>query len=363
MPVRLTLATAILLLVVPARADMPGLSAPRTLRTGIELPTAGRTAEPALADDAEEPNGVSAISLLWENDGQYFRFVNDSDRWYTNGVKLDVSLRRPWPAFTTRLIPFGGRYDEDARDAGGLVLTQQIFTPERIEDSGPIPDGHPYAGYLYLGAYVQRSDEHNFDHLELDLGVVGSWSGGESAQKFVHAVLPNQIKPSGWDNQLANEPTVQLTYEHRWRTPRASLAELELDAIGGLGAQLGNVYINAHANLTARVGYNLPDDFGPPSINTFRDATGTWRDDFGAYGFVRLSGYLVGRDMFLDGNTFANSLSVDSEPLVGTIQAGVALRYHWFETGWSTTWETKRFEGQRDGHVYAAWHVAARLTY
>ena len=362
---RPTLAALIVVLLAlqPARADIPYLSGAGTLRTGIDPPAAGEPADPALEDAAKEPNGVASVTLIWENDGQYFRFVNDSDRWYTNGVKIDVALRKPWPPFTARLLPWSRFYDDDAREAGGFVLTQEIRTPKNISDPNPIPDDMPYSGYLYLGAYVQRSDQLNFDHLELDVGVVGPWSGAESAQKFVHAVLPNQIKPRGWDNQLSNELTIQLAYEHRWKTPRASLADLEFDAIAGLGTRLGNVYVDVSGDITARVGYNLPDDFGPPSIATFRDATGTWRDVFGIYGYARFTGYAVARDMFLDGNLFANSQSVHKHELVGTIQAGVAMRYHWFETGWSTTWESERFRGQGAGHAFAAWYVAARFTY
>jgi len=344
-----------LAILLAASANLPSaLPAP-------ERQPADQEAQDAL--DEPPPNAVSSISLLWENDGQYFRFFGDTDRWYSNGIKLDVSLRRPWPPFTSKLLPFAGLYDDDAREAGGFVLAQQIYTPVVISAPDPDPDDWPYAGYLYVGTYVQRSDDVNFDHLELDIGIVGEWSGGEAAQKAVHAALPNQIEPAGWDFQLANELAVNLAYQHRWRTGRLSVGSLDLDAILGVGGRLGNVHIDAEANATARLGFNLPDDFGPPTIDSFRDATGTWTGDFGVYAFARLRGQAVARNIFLDGNTFANSRSVDKHVLVGSLQAGVALRYKWFEAGWYSVWMTEQFKGQQGADVFGAWYLGGRFTF
>lgn len=307
-----------------------------------------------------EPLRLRALTFIVENDTSRIHFFNNEDRWYTNGLKIDASFNRPWPRFADRLLPFS--YD-DAREAGGFVLVHQIFTPEDLETDTLISDDRPYAGSLYAGWYMQRSDDVNFDHLELDIGVIGESSGAEAAQKAVHAALPNQIRPSGWDNQLSNEPFINLQYEHRWRTPKAAIGSLDLDAIAGLGGRLGNAHIDANANLTARFGYNVPDDFGPPTIDTFRDATGRWEGDFGIYAYARVTGQAVARNIFIDGNTFADSHSVPREDFVATLQAGLALRYKWFEAGWSTTWRSRQFEGQREPHEFGALYATIRFSY
>ena len=64
-------------------------------------------------DDTEEvltgsePFQVTALTLVVENDTQRIQLVGESDRWYSSGIKLDLSFNRPWPGFTSKLLPFG----------------------------------------------------------------------------------------------------------------------------------------------------------------------------------------------------------------------------------------------------------------
>lgn len=69
-----------------------------------------------------------------------------------------------------------------------------------------------------------------------------------------------------------------------------------------------------------RLGWTLPGDYGtsiirpggdtnsPPSVN---DRRLTSREAFGFYFFCSISGRLVLRDIFLDGNSFSRSHSID----------------------------------------------------
>ena len=84
----------------------------------------------------------------------------------------------------------------------------------------------------------------------------------------------------------------------------------------------------------SRVGWNLPGDYGtsiirpggdtnaPTSVN---DPRLTSNEAIGFYVFGGISGRLVFRDIFLDGNSFANSHSIDKEPLVGDAVIGTSL--------------------------------------
>jgi len=47
----------------------------------------------------------------------------------------------------------------------------------------------------------------------------------------------------------------------------------------------------------------------------------------GGYVFAGVEGRAVARDIFLDGNTFQKSPSVDKEPLVGELAVGAALLF------------------------------------
>lgn len=316
--------------------------------------------EPLLQE--REPCCLKSATLMWTNDGRFFNPTQDRDRHFTNGTELDLAIGKPWPIGVEDILP--PLLFDDFQSAGGIAFGQHIFTPADLESTELIVDDRPYAGWLYAGLYVQRRDNHHMDHLELNVGIVGEWSGAEAAQKFVHSVLPDQIRPSGWDNQLANELGVNFHYLHRWRTNRVQVGAFHADAVPQVGFDLGNVATNANAAIMGRIGWNLPDDFGPDSMRDYTDQLRVWDGQWGVYLFTRLGGRAVARDIFLDGNTFANSHSVDKMPLVGELQAGLMARYHWLELGWSITWFTEEFEGQQGGgDAIGAYVIRARFEF
>jgi hypothetical protein len=69
----------------------------------------------------------------------------------------------------------------------------------------------------------------------------------------------------------------------------------------------------------------------------------------------------VARNIFLDGNTFANSRSVDKRPIVASITAGLMGRYHHLEAGWSITWLSEEFDTQGNGDSFGT--LFARLSF
>lgn len=314
----------------------------------------------------QRPGGDPSVYFYWENDGNLFTPINGDDRHYTNGIGLEFGFRaeeyEEWEPYL--LLP---KDFDDPRFAVGFQLRQFIFTPDDLENPDPIEDDRPFAGWLTLGLFAQRSDAAKFDHVQLDFGVVGQNSGAEAAQEFVHAVFPDQVDPRGWDNQLANEFAFNLKYQRRWRTPKGrlggALEGAEYDLIGLAGFNLGNVFIDASVGGFARLGYNLPDDFGPGRLRDFSDHTGTHDRDFSAYLFARAEGRAVGRNIFLDGNTFASSLSVDRKELVAEASIGFEARYKGFYAGWNTTFFTEEFEGQSGGNHTGQYMIGYRARF
>ena len=57
---------------------------------------------------------------------------------------------------------------------------------------------------------------------------------------------------------------------------------------------------------------------------------------------------MVGRNIFLDGNSFRDSHSVDKELFVSDQRAGLAVRYKGFETVGSVVHRTREFELQEE---------------
>ena len=68
--------------------------------------------------------------------------------------------------------------------------------------------------------------------------------------------------PQGWQNQMPNEPTLQLEIERRWRIGAGGPFALEL--LPELGIGLGTLRTEARLGSSLRLGFNLPGHFGPP---------------------------------------------------------------------------------------------------
>jgi hypothetical protein len=229
-------------------------------------------------------------------------------------------------------------------------LGQQIYTPDAIEVPTLIEDDRPYAGWLYLSTeyLVKREDARDTVRRDsqtavgLSLGVVGPASGAGAVQRGFHD-WRGFTEPEGWDNQLENEPTIMLTGRRDERFLFHEIGSLELDASADLEGRLGNVHIMGLAGSMVRLGKGLTRDFGPALMPS---ATGARRENLGAYMFAGVEGRAVARDIFLDGNTFEDSHSVDSEVLVADLKYGFAIRWKGTELSLTFLRRTEEFEGQ-----------------
>jgi len=67
----------------------------------------------------------------------------------------------------------------------------------------------------------------------------------------------------------------------------------------------------------------------------------------------------MGRNIFLDGNTFTDSHSVDKETLVGDFQVGFAFHLRNIRIAFTHIVRSKEFEGQTERARYGA----INLTY
>ncbi len=320
----------------------------------------------ALSQEPAPPRLLSS-SAIWENDGAFIKPYKSSDRHYTNGVKFDAAFDRLLPQSWIDLIPGASQFD-NMSEATGIIFGQSLFTSIDIQRKVRLPDDRPYAGWLYTGIYYQRSDLRKLDHFQLDVGVVGGdRSVGESMQKFIHSMVPEEVTPQGWDDQLANEVGVVVKYQRRWRfrleTESPERPMVDFDLIPEAGFMLGNVFTNANAAVTLRVGSNLPDDFGPMRLAQFRDVTGTRDGQWSAYMFGRAGGELVARNIFIEGNTFANSVGVGKRVAVGEVAFGIAGRYKELELSWAFTWRSEEFRAQDHPDAFGALSLTWRTTF
>jgi hypothetical protein len=303
--------------------------------------------DPPPPPSATESERRSIFVFQVEND--VFNRFSPTDRDYTNGVRLGwlspaiTDMPANWVALTTIPTFFGEPQSDSVVRRFGLSIGQNLYTPDDTFASQPIYNDRPYAAWLYASFALQytykRFDEKThtlepvrLDTLQLDLGVIGPAAGGEFVQNNFHNLI-GVARANGWANQLHNEPTIGLGFERRWRTARATVIEdprLEVDFIPRIGGALGNVAIYGDIGGTARIGKNLRDDFGPPRPRPALPGSEAFIGDgsFGWYLFAGLDGQVVGRNIFLDGNTDGQSLRVSHAPFVAEAQVGLALTYH-----------------------------------
>jgi hypothetical protein len=201
-------------------------------------------------------------------------------------------------------------------------------------------------------------DDHS-DEIELSLGVVGPAALGEQTQKFIHKHVSDSPEPQGWHNQLKNEPALTLGWQRTW--PQSLSGEA-----GGLfwsvapytGATVGNVYTYADAGFNIRVGPSTEKWQDPPlRVRPAMPGSGFFEipeNRWSWYLFGGIEGRAVARNIFLDGNTFTDSHSVDKNPLVGDANAGLALTYGQFRISYTAVYRTREFEDQDDPEIFGA---------
>jgi len=303
------------------------------------------------------------VTVYWENDGSILKRNNGQDRHYTNGNAVTFAHRPGWAEGFADVASFGETFD---RTAAGYIVGHMIFTPEMTSATRLLRKDRPYAGYLFGGVYLQRANDRTFDHAQLDIGVVGPSSQADHFQKDIHDWL-DLDEPKGWDNQLGDEVTAQLYLRRKWRTKPDTIDvgehELSHQLIPQVELAVGSIYRHAGAGVTWRIGHNLPDDFGPGRLADVTAATGDATTGAGGYGFIRIAGRAVEHNLFLEGNSYKDSHGVDGETLVGEIQTGVDVFYHYdgwkLQAGYSQTFVSEEFDGQAGSDSFGALMLSA----
>ena len=320
----------------------------------------------APAAPAAEHDPWGTLTLQLENDR-----LARTDRHYTHGTRVT------WISETGKFIPdragefldwLYGFVGGGARKQIGYTLGQNIYTPEDISRAGLIADDRPYAGWLYVGLSLHATNTETIgarefdvlDTMEVDVGIVGPQSFAEDVQTAVHEVI-GVGRANGWDNQLKNEPGIVVLFERKWR-PRSPfrLGVLEVDAIPHAGASLGNIWTGVNVGMTVRLGQDLSVDFGPPHIrpNLSGLESFDYARSFAWYLFAGAEGRLVARNIFLDGNTFADSHSVSKERLVGDFPVGLAVVIDRVRIAFTHAFRTREFKGQSRSDRFGALSVS-----
>lgn len=314
-------------------------------------------ASTALAQD--RPPSTNIFTLAVEND-----MLNGTDANYSHGTRI---------AYLTDRIPDSVRsaasyiptFNQHGELHAQFALGQSIFTPGDITIAAPQPDQRPWAGWLAgtVGLLSVGRDQdgelHRIDRLSLDIGVVGPASGAETVQRTWHKLFEFET-PRGWDNQLKNEPGLVLNYERSYVIQPTNWRPmgLETDLIPHWSVALGNVLTQGSVGGTVRLGSGLSRDYGAPRIRPSLPGGDYFRPDGsntpGWYLFAGFEGRLVARNLFLDGNTFEDSPSVDKNWLVGDLQVGAALNWRSARLSLTQVYRSREFSSQDNPSRFAS---------
>lgn len=312
---------------------------------------------------AQEEPGRQFVSVQLENDS----FNNNSDEHYTHGLEVSLLRITTPPAWLENMagwMPF--RKGVGNPSMVNYSIGQKIFTPSDKKATSVVVDDRPYAGYLYVSAalpsLIVHTDSYDYGNLfELTLGIVGPSAMAERTQNTIHDMLGNG-HAQGWEHQLYDELALGLTYSHIWRMVWSAPEGLEYGMNQHLTLSLGNVQTSGAVGVLFRLGDNLRRDLNPPNIRPGFPGVPYFISKAGVdwYGFAGYEVRWVGRDIFLDGNSFSASHSVNKESLVGDMQYGIVFLHRDLRLSISNMKRTKEFTTQKEDSRYMAINVSLR---
>lgn len=248
-----------------------------------------------------------------------------------------------------------------------LVLSwhHAVYTPVDGTRTDLIPDDRPYAGVMLLGIGQNVRDDGRLAATRLRLGIVGPSAQGEMAQDAIHHLFGRE-RFRGWDNQLRDEPLLQLAHESSWRHRYAPGAGGRgWDRIVFAGGALGNASTYANAGVEYRFGRDLPDDFGSNPMRLAGDGSApvvqAAGDRWTWHLFASLEARGVARDITLDGNTWKDSHSVDRRAGWAELGLGIVFTRGPWRLAGAHYRRSREFDGQREAPVYGSISLSRRF--
>lgn len=302
--------------------------------------------------DNERENDVSLWIVEYEND-----LFAGEDRYYSSGVRLTrIAETRTIPSWLESVARRFPGFEGAEALPYSLAISHNIYTPADIVDPAFPPDDRPYAAWLNIKFATGTIQPRGADRVRVGLGIVGPAALGKQIQKGVHKAIDTD-RPVGWDTQLKNEPTLLLGYDRFRRIlDWAEEENFGFDFSVLNGVTVGNAHTHLSSGAFVRLGHNLPNDMGPPRITPAASGSGWFQpsDKRSWYFYFGTEGRIVGRDLFIEGNTFGGRNGVDARRFVGELFGGFVFTQGNFRTAYTHVWRNREFDGQIAAQDYGA---------
>ena len=317
--------------------------------TGCALALLALLATPAAAQ-------MRAVQLTSDNDAYDFWIPPEvrPDVEYSNGIRFAVELEGAprWRRLAAALVPCA-RAGGGADSATGCTTTtvevgHRMYMP-RYDSPVAVEGVRHFAGWLYAAAQGHAMDGPVRHTVSLEVGVTGPPSLGERLMETLHHAT-GLWDPEGWRHQLGFEPALALGYQ------AARRAELRLgrarvgDATATAGATLGTLRTSVHTGARLRAGYRLPH---PWAVRA--------QPGMAAYVLGGADAEVVGRDLFLDGNTFGgDGARVRRRTLVGQTVVGLGVALGGTTVEYRVTHRGRTYHEEPGGHPYGSIEITWR---
>lgn len=222
-----------------------------------------------------------------ENDGFQLRSRDITDRYFTNGLKINL-MGNYWHRWPSRclLLSLPTQSGRTADKLYSFSVGQEIYTPRRVDQVRPslYPYDRPYAGYLYLAWKLTNADADQNRRLSstITLGVLGPLSLADRTQIGLHKLL-RQPEPIGWVNQIKTDAAI--SYNVRFESRPFGHLHPNFDLIGSVEGNLGTLSNYIGIGFHLRLGF-FNDYFGSVTGFYKRGEKAASRR-FQLYGFVR----------------------------------------------------------------------------
>ena len=316
-------------------------------------------AQQAGGNGAPAPDPTSIWTLQDENAS--ISTAKLTDRYYVNGLRLG------WTSGTDTTPDFlkqaGRVLWGDGQTRISFDLSQEIYTPADTQAFDPPPNDRPYAGVL-LGNFGLITDTPGArSSITLSAGVVGPWALAEQVQNGFHNII-GQAKTNGWHFQIPNAFGFEAVSARTWRLPITTVGNMEIDALPELDAGVGTVRIYAETGGVFRLGQGLDSDFGVARVRPGMSGSDVFKPTrpFAWYVFAGADGRAIAYDITLNGNPFESSRSVTLKPLVGEIEAGLAMMAFGTRLTYTQVFQTQEFQHQKGGlHQFGSLALSVRF--
>ena len=324
---------------------------------------AEETVQSQVSDSMRRDNKNHIITAVYEND----LIGSGRDGEYTNGARLSyINLNAKFPEWAHGIADAIPAFDINDTSSLYYSIGQNMFTPGTILEAEANTHDRPWAGFLYGSIGMATLTENHSDEIEATFGIVGPWALAENTQKFIHTHITDSPTPRGWANQLDNEPALMVAWQRSYpETWAYDIGSMSFSTTPYYGVTLGNVYTFANAGFNVRVRpENNKWQDTPLRVRPAMPGTGFFEipeNKWSWYLFAGIDTRAVARNIFLDGNTFDDSASVDKYPLVADANAGIAITYGQTRISYTLVHRTKEFQEQDKAQTFGAISVGYRF--